>query len=186
MFPWMREQMSCTEAVRVFVRENAPFLELLERELYGLPLQFRCDAENAVSNGHFNMAVPEIVLSEAPRGLGAQRTREDLLVTLHHELIHASDCILEDFDTNGVFSPFSRPHSHAQPPDTDALACTEIRAHHWANCAGGLFFVKACTRSGAVSSVRHHMSETQAVMAVERNFARCFALGDPTRLSRKD
>jgi hypothetical protein len=109
MFPWMREQMSCAEAVRVFVRENAPFLQLLEKELYGLPLQFRCDAENAISNGHFNMAVPEIVLTEPPRALGAQRTREDLLVTLHHELIHASDCILEDFDTNGAcFRRFRR------------------------------------------------------------------------------
>ena len=70
--------------------------------------------------------------------------------------------------------------------DGDSLACTEIRAHHWANCAHGLFFVKSCTRAGAVSSVSYHMKEAEAALLVDRNFERCFALKDPTRLPRKD
>ncbi len=184
MFRWMREHVSCQESVKHFVRVNSVLLSKLEQHLFGRPLSIRCDRHcTGSTNGFYNANVPEIVLCERG-GMGEWATQE-AQATLHHELIHATESILDDLDTNGkidfdicsfllfrLFLVFSDPES---------LACSEVRAAHWANCDGSLFFVRSCTRSRAIDSVSHHLSASHAALLVDAVFERCYDLPDPTR-----
>lgn len=175
---WLKDHVSCAEIVRNFTSENADLLNELAKHI-GQTLVFRCETlcgpgsgcENGITRGYFSAQYHEIVACDCPGS--SNRHVPETKTTLHHELIHATESVLEN--------DMSSPHT------VQESACSEIRAYHWADCHGYLFGIDECVRNRSVKSVvlSKDVSMAEAMQAVDAQFHKCMMLPDPTRRFRK-